>query len=77
MELTTKFYIGLGLLVLVFIGFFTFIGYKMAHSDTYQTWKEYDLKYQTCMNQCTTPTPQETQEECEDVCYDEYLKRKG
>jgi len=77
MEGNNKFYVGLGILILFILGFIAYVGYTIAQSDTYQGFKEYDLDYETCMNQCTTPSVVETQQECENKCLKDYNERKG
>jgi len=73
----TRFYVGLGMLFVLTIGFFIFLGYKVTHSETYDEFKKYDLEYKQCVTQCGTPSVIETQQECEDKCKLDYEWRQS
>ncbi|MFH1440384.1 MAG: hypothetical protein ABIG89_07480 [Candidatus Woesearchaeota archaeon] len=76
MEETGKFYIGLGILVLLILGFIIFIGYNITQTDKYKNFQEYDMEYDKCVSLCTTPDFSETQEECEKKCLIDFEERK-
>ena len=77
MESMTRFYVGLGMLFLLIVGFFVFVVYKMSHSETYEEFKKYDLEFNQCMTQCGTPSVVETQQECEENCKLDYEYRQN
>ncbi len=76
MEGMNRFYFGFALLIVIIIAFFVYVGYTVKHSQVYNDFEEYDLKYDTCMSNCKTPSVVETQDQCEYVCLQEYEERQ-
>lgn len=77
MEPIKKFYVAAAIILLFIVGFAIYLGYNAKQSLLYQQVEGYDLKYNTCIGQCSSPSIIETQEQCEQACLDGYNERKG
>ena len=77
MDPIKKFYVAAAIILLFIGGFAIYLGYNVKQSLLYQQVEGYDLKYETCMSQCSSPNLIETQEQCEQKCFDDYEERKG